>query len=88
MDTQNRIPQRELRNNSGKILRDVERGKRYVVTVDGRPVAMLSPYKRNQWVSKSEVIRNLCTSVDATSFMDDIKSLEDRLDPEYDPWKK
>jgi prevent-host-death family protein len=37
------IPQRELRNNVSDVLRRAERGERFTVTVDGRPVAELGP---------------------------------------------
>jgi prevent-host-death family protein len=37
------IPQRELRNNIGALLREVEAGEAVRVTVRGRPVAELVP---------------------------------------------
>jgi prevent-host-death family protein len=37
------IPQRELRNEVGRVLRDVEAGETVRVTVRGRPVADLVP---------------------------------------------
>lgn len=37
------IPHRRLRNESGRILREAQRGHRFVVTVDGRPVALVGP---------------------------------------------
>lgn len=37
------IPQRELRNDIGRVLREVEAGERLRITVDGRPVADLVP---------------------------------------------
>ena len=40
------IPQRELRNNSGEILRRVEAGESFVVTTRGRPVAEVIPIRR------------------------------------------
>jgi prevent-host-death family protein len=38
-----KIPQRELRNQAGAVLRRAERGERFTITVDGRPVAELGP---------------------------------------------
>ena len=37
------IPQRDLRNRVGEMLRRAESGERLTVTVDGRPVAELGP---------------------------------------------
>jgi antitoxin (DNA-binding transcriptional repressor) of toxin-antitoxin stability system len=40
------ISQRELRNQSGQIMRALEAGESFVVTRDGAPVAELSPLRR------------------------------------------
>ena len=45
------IPQNELRNDVGRVLRRVEAGETLIVTVDGRPVAELGPVHRRRWVS-------------------------------------
>ena len=45
------IPHRRLRNESGRILREAERGHRFVVTVDGRPVAVLGPAEPGTFVT-------------------------------------
>jgi prevent-host-death family protein len=37
------IPQRDLRNNVGEILRAAEAGQSFTITVRGRPVARLVP---------------------------------------------
>lgn len=47
----NSIPQKELRNQVGKVLRRVQAGETLTVTVAGRPVAELSPVRRHRWVS-------------------------------------
>jgi prevent-host-death family protein len=44
------VPQRELRNQVGEVLRRVEAGESLMVTVAGRPVAQLSPATRRRWV--------------------------------------
>jgi prevent-host-death family protein len=44
------VPQRELRNNSGELLRRAEAGEELTVTVAGRPVAQLGPLPRRRWV--------------------------------------
>jgi prevent-host-death family protein len=42
------IPQRELRNDVSAVLRRVEAGEEFVVTVSGRPVAELRPVMRKR----------------------------------------
>ena len=44
------IPQKELRNNVGAVLRRAEAGEEFTVTVAGRPVARLGPVRPRQWV--------------------------------------
>jgi prevent-host-death family protein len=44
------IPQKELRNKVGEVLRRAEAGERITITVAGRPVAQLGPAERRQWV--------------------------------------
>ena len=51
------IPQKELRNQVGEVLRRVEAGERLVVTVSGRPVAELSPVHRHRWVGGTALTR-------------------------------
>ena len=45
------IPQKTLRNDVGEVLRRVEDGESFIVTVAGRPVAELRPIHRRRWVS-------------------------------------
>lgn len=45
------IPQKELRNNIGEILRRAEAGEEFTITVSGRPVANLGPREDRRWVS-------------------------------------
>jgi prevent-host-death family protein len=51
------IPQKELRNNVGEVLRRAEAGEEFTVTVAGRPVARLGPTKPRQWVSGPDLQR-------------------------------
>jgi prevent-host-death family protein len=50
------LTQRELRNNSGEIMRELDKGKDFVVTRNGRPVGELRPYKRRQFVPTRQLI--------------------------------
>lgn len=51
------IPQKELRNQVGEVLRRVEAGEHLTVTVSGRPVAELSPVRGHRWVSGAALTR-------------------------------
>lgn len=51
------IPQKELRNQVGAVLRRVEAGETLTVTVAGRPVAELSPVGRGRWVSPAALTK-------------------------------
>jgi prevent-host-death family protein len=45
------IPQKELRNNVGEVLRRAEAGEEITITVAGREVARLGPTSTRQWVA-------------------------------------
>ncbi len=44
------ITQRELRNESGKIMREVDQGESFIVTRNGVPVGELTPLHRSRFV--------------------------------------
>ena len=60
------IPQKELRNNVGEVLRRAEAGEEFTITVAGRPVAQLGPARRRQWVSGPELDRIWATPAPQT----------------------
>jgi prevent-host-death family protein len=49
------IPQKELRNSSGEILRRAEAGETITVTVSGRPVAQIGPITRQTWIPTEQL---------------------------------
>lgn len=50
------IPLRVLRNETSAVLRRVEAGEQITVTVDRRPVAVLSPIQRHPtWVPEARI---------------------------------
>lgn len=51
------IPQKQLRNNVGEVLRRAEAGEEFTVTVSGRPVARLGPARPRQWVTGPDLRR-------------------------------
>jgi prevent-host-death family protein len=50
------ITQRELRNNSGEIMRQLDQGQSFVVTRNGVPVGELSPLRRNRFISAQAAV--------------------------------
>jgi prevent-host-death family protein len=84
------IPQRELRNNIGEILRAAEAGTEFTVTVRGRAVARLGPPDRGSQRAVDvpvETVRRLLarTPVD-DGFAADIAGLRATEPPAEDPW--
>ena len=82
------IPHRELRNRSGEILRQAEKGEMFTVTVDGRPVAVVGPYPRRQWVPRSEVLNLLRSGRPDPDFFQEVADLGGTLDALDDPWER
>jgi prevent-host-death family protein len=82
------IPQRELRNHSGEVLRQAEAGEQFTITVEGRPVAVLGPYQKRQWVPAKEVLRLLRAQPPDPTFFDDMGEMGGRLDELSDPWQR
>lgn len=50
------ISQRELRNDSGRIMRALDDGQTFVVTRNGRPVGELRPLRRDRFVAAVTVV--------------------------------
>lgn len=50
------ITQRQLRNDSGAIMRRLEAGERFLVTRNGIPVGELTPLRRRHFVSADVAI--------------------------------
>jgi prevent-host-death family protein len=78
------IPQKELRNNVGEVLRRAEGGERMTVTVSGRPVAELGPVRARTWVHIAELADLWRLPVDA-----DLSADLQRFGAELgDPWSE
>ncbi|GGL23236.1 type II toxin-antitoxin system Phd/YefM family antitoxin [Nocardia jinanensis] len=83
------IPQRELRNEVSRVLREVRAGQSYTITVDGSPVADLVPHRhtrRRVWVPRAEVLSafgDLPSTDNALADLD--RSVDDSL---YDPYDR
>jgi antitoxin (DNA-binding transcriptional repressor) of toxin-antitoxin stability system len=50
------ITQRELRNDSGQIMRELDRGESFVVTRNGVPVGELHPLRRRSFVPSARAV--------------------------------
>lgn len=70
------IPQRELRNQIARVLRQVEEGERLRITVDGRPVADLVPLGgvRRTFVARDDLAQLLRRSSLDPAFAGDIEA--------------
>jgi prevent-host-death family protein len=76
------IPQKELRNSVGEVLRRAEAGERITITVSGRPVAELGPLRAHEWVPSAQLADLWATPPDPT-LERDLEALGGQL---ADPW--
>ncbi len=77
------ITQRELRNDSGEIMRALDRGEEFVVTRNGVPVGELRPVRR-RFVSRDMLLATLRSAprIDGERFRADIDEI---LDHDIEP---
>lgn len=75
-----RITQRELRNESGEIMRALGRGETFVVTRNGVPVGELTPLRRRQFVLAEAAVAMFAGApeIDAEQFRADVDELLDQ----------
>lgn len=77
------IPQKQLRNEIGDVLRRAEAGEEFTITVSGRPVAKLGPIRPDRtWVDGS-VLQDLAKLPLDENLADDLKEFDIQL---RDPW--
>jgi len=76
------IPQKELRNHVGEILRRAEAGEQFTITVSGRPAAQLGPIRARQWVPSAQ-LADLWTAPPDPTLEEDLQALGGEL---TDPW--
>ena len=55
------VASRELRNDTAGVLRRVREGEDVTITVNGRPVAVLTPVRaqRRRWLSRTEFLSRI-----------------------------
>jgi prevent-host-death family protein len=74
------ITQRELRNESGKIMRALDRGDSFVVTRNGVPVGELMPAGRRRFVAADAFLAAFAGApgIDAAQMRDEIDGVLDQ----------
>lgn len=74
------ISQRELRNESGEIMRALGRGESFVVTRNGVPVGELTPFRERQFVATDAAVAVFAHAphVDTALFRFDVDALLDQ----------
>ena len=74
------ITQRELRNESAAVLREVEAGRTIVVTRNGTPVAELRPIRRRRFVPRATLAEAAARAprIDAARFRADLDAVVDQ----------
>jgi prevent-host-death family protein len=71
------ITQRELRNDSGEIMRQLDEGATFVVTRRGVPVGELVPIRRRRFATRREIAAGFRTAPPID--VDQLRSELDRL---------
>lgn len=78
---------RELRQNASELVRRAQEGEELVVTVAGRPAAMLTPVRPTHWRRGSEISDIFRTPADSAAWRADIAALRELVDDvPRDPW--
>lgn len=74
------ITQRELRNDSGEIMRRLDQGESFIVTRNGVPVGELTPLRRYRFVSSAAAVAifKAAPSSDADRFRADLEAWSDQ----------
>jgi prevent-host-death family protein len=81
------ISQRELRNQSGEIMRELDRGEEFIVTRNGVPVGELRPIRPRQFVPTRTLQASLrgVGPIDPKLFREDVDRYVDQ-DPTPRAW--
>lgn len=77
------ITQRELRNESGEIMRRLDQGESFIVTRNGVPVGELTPLRRYRFVTAAAAVAifRAAPSIDSGRFRADLDVWADQ-DPQ------
>lgn len=71
------VASRDLRNHTAQVLRQVSRGTHVTITVNGTPVAEISPLRsaRGQFLSKAELLEIIASKQADPRLPDDLEAL-------------
>jgi len=71
------ISQRELRNDSGEIMRRLDAGETFIVTRNGAPVGELTPLRRHRFVNAEAVVAmfRAAPPIDLARFRSDLDAI-------------
>ena len=74
------ISQRELRNESGEIMRALDRGETFVITRHGVPVGELTPLRQGRFISTDTAVALFAGApkLDAARFRADVDAIIDQ----------
>jgi prevent-host-death family protein len=83
------LTQRELRNQSGEIMRELDRGEDFIVTRNGKPVGELRPLRPRRFVPKATVLAAFANAprIDYERLRADIDAIVDQ-DPTPRAWRE
>ncbi len=75
-----KITQRELRNESGEVMRGLDAGESFVVTRNGVPVGELTPVRRRRFVDRASIAAGFrsAPAIDRERFRADVDGLADQ----------
>jgi prevent-host-death family protein len=75
-----KLTQRELRNNSGEIMRALDAGEDFIVTRNGKPVGELRPYKPREFMPRDIFLAAFedAPHIDYEKFIEDIDAYADQ----------
>ena len=81
------VASRDLRNNTGELLRRVDAGEQIVITKRGKPVASLVPFERprRRWLQRDELSRRLAGAQADPGLRDDLARLAGDTTDDLDP---
>lgn len=78
------LTQRDLRNDSGEVMRRLDAGEEFIITRNGVPVAELTPIRRRRFVNR-EHLQKLFAHIPAESVVDFHRDIDELIDQDPTP---